>query len=991
MAEGVLTRKYRYSVALLACCPCLLALDASTPFSQYSKTVWTQIQGGPHGSVNAIAQTQDGFLWLGTREGLVRFDGYDFVTYEKGPRMLPGTSVLAILTGRDGTLWIGTSEGLASYKNRQFRTYGAAEGMTNGSITSLAEDADGSLWVVSLGTLKHLTNGKANEIPLGRLGSVQSPRRVFADAENNLWVTGVGGVSRRKGEIFEPVLGTKEMGDVLVIALQNTPEGLWLGSVNGLMFYGRDHKLRHYSTKDGLASDHIRAITRDLDGRLWVATFSGLNRFDGKRFTPLAGDPFGGGTVWAVFEDRERNLWVGARDSLYRRTDNPFKMLGKTEGLPSDAPMAVHEGTEGELWIGYRDTGLLRLHNGALRPITTSDGLPSNEIYGIRDGVKGELLVSGAGGLSRVKNGRIENYVIPDPAGRNAVTDALLDHRGQLWASASSGVYRFVNGKWKPAIPGGANDPAAVALVLAEAPDHSMWAGMAQGGVWRIDGEQTRHFTTADGLASNQIRSLHWDAEGVLWIGAFGGGLARYKDGKFHRFGASDGLLSDNVADIMDDGQGDLWLSTTKGICRISKRELDDFATGRVKSLSPNNYGVAHGLRTPQMTQTYPTGAGGALTRDGRLWFTSANGLAVVNPAVDLPASSTSFIAPLTNIEGVVVDGLPSTSSTVEPGGHRLEFRFVGLHLRAPESLEYSYKLEGLDPDWIPARRDREVSYSNVPPGNYKFLARTVEPGGSSSQAEFAFTVLPHIYQTAWFIALASLAAAASLYGAYHLRLAQVRNRYGLVLNERARLGRELHDTLSQGFVGISHQLEVLAANLPPGSEQAQEHLDLARRMARHSLTEARRSVMDLRLSDLEGHDLPQALSIAAQRWVAGYGVDVKLNLGTIRRNLSEDTEHNVFRIAQEAVTNVVKHAHAKTITITLREDRENIDLTVADDGAGFDTSRISTSRTGHFGIIGMQERAERLGGTFRLSSKPGAGTRIEVRIPGARKKSSQD
>ena len=987
---ALLTRKHRLLVGLLVSFQCLMALDPSAPFTQYAKTTWTQAQGLPDGSVSSVAQTPDGYLWLGTGEGLVRFDGYEFVPYTKAQGSLPGTAVITLLTGRDGTLWIGTSEGLASYKDGKFRLYGAPEGIPNNSITSLAEDADGALWIVSLGALLQLTNGKAHNVPVDRLGSVKSPRRVYVDSQNTLWVSGVGGVSRRTSDGFVPVLGTKELGDVLVVALQNTKDGLWLGTVHGLMRYGNDHTLRRYYAKDGLPNDHIRGILEDHDGRLWVATYGGLSRFDGERFTSPPGDPFGGGTVWAIFEDREQNLWVGARDSFYRLRDNPFTVLGKREGLPSDAPMAVHEDRQGELWVAYRDSGLVRLHNGTLHALTTSDGLPSNEIYSIQDGLSGELLVSGFGGLSRIQKGRIANYTIPDAAGRTAVNDAILDSRGQLWAAAPSGVYRYINGAWKPATPIG-NDPLNVTLSLAEGPDHSIWAGTYLAGLWRIDGEKERLYTTADGLASNQIRSLLWDAEGTLWIGAFGGGLTSYKDGVFHRFRASDGLLSDNIADVMDDLQGWLWLSTTKGICRVSKRELEEYAAGRTKRLMPTNYGVAHGLRSAQMTQGYPAGAGAARARDGRLWFTTANGLAVVDPAVDLPPRQNPFLAPVTHIVGVAVDGHPLTTSAVEPGARRLEFRYVGLHLRAPESVQYSYKIEGLDPDWISSQSDRQVSYTNIPPGSYRFLVRSVEPGGHSSEAQFAFTVLPHLYETSWFIILMSLAGVALLYGAYCLRLAQVRARYSIVLNERARLGRELHDTLSQGFVGISHQLEALAGELPPESTEAREQLDVARRMTRHSLTEARRSMMDLRLSELDGHDLPQALSQAAPRWVAGHGVDIRLDLGSIRGHLPEDVEHNLFRVAQEAVANVLKHARAAAIAMTLREDQDAIQLTVADDGTGFDMSHSFANRTGHFGIIGMRERAERSGGTFRLFSEPGSGTRIEVRIPCARKKATQN
>ncbi len=967
-------------LVVLFVCP-VHALSPHKSLSQFTRTVWTQAQGLPQDSVSALAQTPDGYLWLGTSEGLVRFDGYQFVTYTKEKGVLPSSSILALYVTRNGTLWIGTNEGLASYHDGKFKTFGRADELSDQAVTSLTEDADGMLWTVSIGpglpTLSYFKDGKAHAVSLRDLPSLTSPRRVYLDPNNDLWVAGIGGVLIRHGSSFRSVIPANELPGVAITEMIKTRDSLWLGTEQALLQL-KDGKVHRYTTQDGLPSNIVRAMLEDHDGNLWVGTFGGISRFENGHFSPgPPSDSEARGTVWELFEDREANLWVGAQGSLSRFRDGPFTVYGKPEGLPSNTPMSVHEDKLGRLWVAYLDSGVVQLNPDPTISITTANGLPSNEIYRVRDGADNSLLIAGAGGLSIWDHGKIVNYRVPDPFGRSAVNDALLDSSGHLWAGAPGGLFRYENGVWEPP----ARKLFGHVTALTEAPDHSIWASTFFRGVWHVEDGNARLYTTADGLGGNEVRSLLWDSDKTLWIGAFDGGLTSYKDGVFHRYRAADGLLSDNVARVEDDHEGNLWLSTTRGICRISKQQLHDFAVGKLRRLTPTNYGLQHGLRSTHLAQSNPPGGGGTRSRDGRLWFTSVNGLAMVNPATDLNSSEISA-APITRITAINVDGRPSTATELAPGPDRVEFNFVGLFLSAPESLRYSYKLEGLNDDWISADGTRQVSYNNLSHGNYRFLVRAAEPGGRISEAQFAFTVLPHFYQTAWFILLSSLGLAGALYAGYHLRMVQVRARYALVLQERARLAREIHDTLAQGFVGIAHQLDAVAGRFESGPADAREHLDLARKMTRHSLTEARRSLLDLRLSDLEEHKLPEALSSAAERWVAGNRIQVNLDIQEIGSGLSPDLEQNLFRIAQEAVANVVKHAKATVVSLHLAMEGGFVHLAIADNGAGFDTSNTYSSLGGNFGIIGMRERAERIGGTFSVASKPGSGTRVEVKVP---------
>ncbi len=468
----------------------LHALDPKKSFTQYTRTTWTQAQGLPQDSVRAITQTSDGYLWLGTVEGLVRFDGYEFVTFTKRQGKIPSNSILSLLTARDGTLWVGTSEGLASYKDGKFRIMTPADGVPSKSITSMAEDADGSLWLVADGTLSCLEKGKGHLVPLDRLKPIGSVRVVYKDPEDHIWVAGIGGiVAKHEGHDFQRVLGPEQLGDTVITNILRNKDGLWMSGGQGLTRLQRGKAVEHYTTKDGLPNDRVLEMMVDHSGTLWLGTVSGLSRFvNGKFEAPPRESSFDRGLTWALFEDREGNLWVGMQSALTRLRDDPFTMYGKAEGLPSDAPMGLHEDRQGRLWIAFRDSGLTSFRPGPVRTYTTGDGLASNEIYSVRDGAPGELLISTTGGLSRFRDGKFTNHKIADPAGRTGVNDALFDSSGQLWAAAPSGVFRLQNNRWEPAIPSG-SDPANYALLLSEGPDHSIWASMFVSGLWRIQAQ----------------------------------------------------------------------------------------------------------------------------------------------------------------------------------------------------------------------------------------------------------------------------------------------------------------------------------------------------------------------------------------------------------------------------------------------------------------------------------------------------------------------
>ncbi len=955
------------------------ALNPAKALTQYSVTIWSQQNGLPQDTVRAITQTADGFLWLGTDEGLARFDGYEFVGFGKNQAGLPSNSVNVLAASPDGSLWIGTPNGLTRYFHGRFQTFTQTDGLPGNAVSALLVDHTGTLWIVAGGSLSQFDGARFKNFIRERDIPLRVVRGVWEDRQQRLYVAGTSSVARLGHgsfqNLFEP---TVLAGDFPAAVLTDHRDNLWILGFRGLVRKSPDGRISRYGSREGLTDPfELRAITEDRDGNLWVATNSGLARLEGDSFRTLAEGPAQDGAR-SLFEDRDGNLWVGTNRGLLRLRDDVFTVFGRPEGLPSDEPNAIHEDRGHNVWAGFLDAGLRRFTPGdPFHAIPAGPG--KGRVYSIRETRAGSLLVSAREGLEIWDRGRMRTFIPTDPQGRKRVFDALEDAAGRVWLALPQGLGRLSGSKLSTIIPAASPSMLEGAFVtLAEGVDHSLWAGTIQSGLWHIAPAGNRLYTTADGLGSNLIRSLYADHDGALWIGTFGGGLNSFGEGRFHTFRERDGLLSDNISHLVDDGEA-LWLNTTRGICRIPKTQLRDFAIGKRSHLDPSNYGLADGLRSAQA----PTdlGLGGGRHADGSLWFATARGIAIYRPPANREASKQLpiYLAEIT-ADSRRLDG--SSHLRVPPGRGRVEIRYAAIHLSAPELVHYSYKLQGLDSDWVPAGSRRVVTYNNLGRGDYRFRIRAEAPGVAPTEASYELELLPHYYETAWFRAFCIAVAAFACWIMYQVRVRQIRLRFAAVFKERLRLAREIHDTLAQAFVGISAQLDALETCLPENLRPAHVYLDLARRMAQHSLTEARRSVMDLRSTALTDRDLAAALQSDACNWTAGSPVNVEIRVAGSFQNLPEDMEHNLLRIAQEAVTNASKHAQASRIDVKLEGTTKAVSLKIVDNGCGFQADDVFAGMGGHFGLIGIRERAERIGGEFRLESQPGAGTEVEVKVP---------
>jgi len=959
-----------------------IALDSRKDLSQFKNEVWLTENGLPQNTVHSIAQTKDGYIWIGTEEGLARFDGVRFTVFDKqNTPPLKSNYIRALLADHQGALWIGTAEGLVRMQNGKFTAFTTNEGLPSNTIQAVYEDREGNLWVATatgLGLFKsgELTTFTTKERLIG--GSIQA---LFEDAEGALWIATPYGVGRVKDGTFTNYTVRDGLGSNSVRAIQQDRDGrLWFGSLGGLTSFSRGH-FTIYTTRDGLPNDRILSLNAARDGDLLVGTAGGLCRFNNGHFTGFnAGDPLASSTILSLLEDLEGNLWIGTESrGIDLLKDTKFTTYTSRNGLSNDVVKSIYEDHQGNLWIGTDGGGLNLLKDGRLTVYTTRDGLSSNVVLALFGDDAGNLWAGTPDGLNRFSGGKFTIFTAADGLANNDVRSICGDHGGNLWIGTRGGLSRMKDGVFRTftEVDGLPNDLIAT---LHEDSGGTVWIGTF-GGLSRLKNGEFTTFTTKDGLSNDAVISLYEDSEGTLWIGTNGGGLNRLKDGQLTAYTTRNGLLDDVVYRILEDGQNNLWLSCRKGIFHIGKKELDEFAHDRISAIAPVAYGTADGMMTRECSGGGdPAGWRGS---DGKLWFPTIKGVAMIDPE----RIKTNAQPPPVVIEQIRINDKsiePSDRIELPPGTTRFDLYYTAPSFVAPEKVRFMYKLEGFDKDWIDSGTRRIAYYTNLRPGAYTFrvIASNNDGVWNESGAAFSLYLKPYFYQTYWFYAVFVFGLAMLAWLLFRLRVRGMRAQFGAVLAERTRIAREIHDNLAQEMSGISVQLEVVARTMPPGADAAITHLDRARLQVRHGIAEARRYVWDLRSPALENNDLPTALSETARRLTNETAIQAQVEVNGTFRPLPHLVEDNLLRIGQEAINNAVKHGKAQRIFVNLVFDARRVQLSVRDDGRGFDSQVAGNGRAGHFGLIGMRERAERIGGTLSIHSTEGSGTEVVADVP---------
>ena len=956
-----------------------LALDPTRDLSQFNAQVWLTENGLPQNTVHSIAQARDGYVWIATEEGLARFDGIRFTVFDKqNTPELKTNDIRVLLEDRQGALWIGTTDGLVRLSEAKFTAFTTRDGLPSNVIDALCEGYDGSLWVATAAGIARFVGNvftARSEFPGNGV------RALFADREGSLWIGSSEGLARYKNGAVAKYTMQDGLANNSVVSIDQDKNGrLWIGTADGLSQLEGDRCLT-YTVRDGLPNNRIISLAVDREGSVWIGTGGGLSRFANNHFSNFrVGDGLANEIILSIFQDREGSLWIGTESGgLSLLKDRKFITYTVREGLGSDLVKSIYEDRRGNIWVGTSGGGLSLLKDGKFTTYTTADGLSSNVVLALFGDGDDNLWVGTPDGLNRFRDGKFKTFTSADGLANDFVRSIYADHSGNLWIGTRGGLTRLRGGRFDiyTTADGLPND--FVGTIYEDA-QGNIWIGTL-GGLSKLRDEKFTTYNTRDGLSSEVVISLHEDADGALWIGTSGGGLNRLKQGKFTVYTTRNGLPDDVVYGILEDHQNNLWLSSNKGIFRLHKKELDDFANGTGGSITPVLYGTADGMITRECSGGgHPAGWRSA---DGKLWFSTIKGVAMIDPEKiklnDQP--------PPVAIEEIRVDDesiIPAQTIELGPGKSRLDFYYTALSFVAPEKVRFKYQLEGFDSDWVDGGMRRVAYYTNLRPGRYKFRVIAANNDGvwSPTGAAFNLYLKPHFYQTYWFYALCALILAMIVWQFYRFRLKQIESQFAAVLAERNRIAREIHDNLAQEMLGISVQLEVVARTMPASAEVAKTHLDRVRMLVRHGIAEARRYVWDLRSQALDKNDLPAALSDTARRLTTETPVQAKVEVSGTFRPLSPLIEGNLLRIGQEAINNAVRHAHARNILVNLKFGPGRVQLSVQDDGHGFDYQASKNGEVKHFGLVGMQERAEQIGGILKIESRADDGTEVMVDVP---------
>ena len=954
------------------------ALDSNRSLKEFGHQAWLTENGLPQNTVQSIVQTRDGYLWIGTQEGLARFDGLSFTVFDKeNTPAFKSNDIRFLHEDQQGRLWISTSYGLVCRHNEQFTSFTENEGLPDNSIGPVVEDTSGNVWIGTGGGLSRFENGNFKTLTVEQGLSRNVIQTLCARANGTLLVGTSAGVQSLSGDRLTSWTDLPNVPAANISAIAESKNGqLWFGTLDGLYGVEREDATPVTIT---LPNSRVSALRIDREGALWIGTAGGVARFLNGNLESLSStDGLSSNLVLSLFEDREGSIWIGTEaGGLNLLKSKKFNTFTTRDGLPSDLVKAIYQDTQGGIWIGSQGGGLTLLKNGKFTTWTTRDGLSSDVVLSLAGDSEGVIWIGTPDGLNRFKDGKFQVFTFADGLSNDLVRSVLVDRNGVLWAGTRDGLNSFRDNEFTTYTT---QDGLANNFIGAIYEDSkgNLWVGTL-GGLNKIKDGKFQTFTTKDGLSSNTVISLYEDASGDLWIGTNGGGLNRLRGDKFVSFTNRNALAADVIYRILEDKQQNLWCSSNKGIFRVSKAELDKVANDANASVNPVFYGPADGTLTREAS-----GGGhpaGWRTSDGRMWFATIKGLAVIDPEHILLNTAAPPIA----IEQLFVDNQPVSLTqkvTLSPSSSRLDFYYTALSFVAPENVRFKYKLEGFDDTWIDGGARRVASYTNLRPGNYQFRVIAANNDGvwNETGAAVQFYLQPRFYQTYWFYALCLVLLALAAWQLYRMRVRRMAHQFSAVLAERNRIAREIHDNLAQDILGISVQLELVARLMPAAAEAAKGHLDRARILVRNSMTEARRYVWDLRSQELQKKDLSAALRDTTKRLTAENNVEAVVEVTGPSRPLPLPVETNLLRIGQEAINNAVKHARANRIDVTLNFDTRSVQLSIRDDGRGFDPeARIAD---GHFGLIGMRERAEQIGAVLTIDSAVERGTQIAVDVP---------
>jgi signal transduction histidine kinase len=981
----------------------LFLVRASPGPPPYRFSSWTTENGLPQNSISALLQTRDGYLWMSTWDGLVRFDGLRFRIFNRQntPALTSnGFSFFTLLEDRQGCLWAGTlTGGAVRYCNGTFTSLTVKDGLPNNTVVRIDEDEEGSIWIFTNPGLAKWRNGRLIRVA-PEPGSPFNPYltassyNIGADGSYfGLWRMDVHGWQRFAYGHWSPFPLPFHLKDPsklhILSSIEDSQHRFWyrLPETPNVYYCVQDGVLTQYA---GIPSEYF-VTYKDRRGYLWATTAAGhcILWKDG-RSAPLPGlsTPF----MYRVLEDREGTVWVGtAKEGLYRADPQAITIYQHPKGSQWNVVEPVLQDRAGSIWFGSR-LGLFRFdngkyenfyHAGKARERMDWDNIVS-AIYEDRDGT---IWAGTWSGLSK----REGAHLTSDPASaeiQGRINAILRDRAGDLWVGGEKGLYQIHRGHCTRL---GRGDGLAIDSPYVQTifEDHqgTLWIGTATG----LARSDQGRFSMLPATAGLSITALHEDAAGVLWIGTYDNGLARLDRETFTRYTEKDGLFNNGVFQILEDEKGFLWLSCHLGIYRIKKQDLNDFSAGRISLITSSYFGKADGLLSVECSsQGQPTGFN---ARDGKLWFPTTQGLALVDPK----AVQFNRQPPPVAIEELTVDGHATdfhAGVKIKPGQGNLEIQYTALSLVKSQQIRFRYRLEGFDVNWINAGARRTAYYSRIPPGSYTFRVMAANSDGiwNMKGSRLAVQVLPPFQSTWWFRLLSALSLAGLLYLTWRQRTAQWKQRQAkqrtfsreLLASqerERKRIAGELHDSIGQRLVVIKN-LALLRLQDQNGHLVAREQIEDICTEASSAIAEVREISYNLRPYQLDRLGLTKALESMVESVGKASTTTFSASIDDIDDLFTPEFQIGFYRITQECLSNILKHAEASEAKVVVRRSGTRLRLSVSDNGKGFTTSGAFTElRNGGFGLINISERVQLFAGKLEVQSGPMKGVTINIVI----------
>ena len=979
---------------------------------------WQSEQGLPQDHVRALAQTGDGYLWVGTDDGVARFDGVRFVPFGL-PEGLPSGPVRTLFGDSHGTLWIGSvGEGLIRWQAGHLTTFTMADGLPSDSVSALAEDNEGRLWIgtdagLALWQDGHLTTFKAAGEFKGKAITA-----LFKDRRGDMWLgaTGVGVFKFHAGE-FIPLqdAAIKELLQDPHCLLVDKAGRIWIGAGDDFVLCRDGNQWRPHQIPRHLARSYVSSLAEQPDGTVWAGSASeGLFEFkDGKLLSVNASSGLSDNSVESILVDRDGNLWAATDAGLNLLRQKDLFAFDQRQGLGYGAVAGLAEIAPGVVWVGKPSDGLYRWDGRSFSRLMSADiSIIGQQINALLVSKDGSCWVAGRQGLLHFKAptktaNKAELFSLP---GFNIIALGE-DRNGRLWAGTHEGeLWRLENEKWQAQT----NLVHPITTIVAGA-DGMMWIGTEGDGVYEFNGGVRAHWGTSNGLLTDLVRTLYLDSEGSLWIGTAGGGLSLWRQGRMTTFTAREGLPDNTISEILEDDKGRLWLGSDRGIGSASKRELEELAAGKISAISPQVFGRAEGMLSEECAGGFCPA--GLKTTSGQLWFPTLKGVVVVDPRVHLSKLPISTVL----LEQVLVDGVPNPLFTVThpasgaqgeklkstesqagvlrlgPGKHRIEFQYTALDFDAPERIRFRYQLEGLDSDWVEAGNRRVAFYSYVPPGNYRFhiIACNADGLWNETGATLGLTVSKYFWQNWWFIGLSSLTLLVLVGGGVRFivkrnlqRRMEHLEQEGALERERTRIAQDLHDEMGAKLCRISFLSEHARRSHDVSSELQHQIVSISdtSRDVLQSLDEIVWAVNPQ--NDMLEH-VASYLGHYAQEYFQETGIECKVDIPERLPPypLSSQVRHHLLLAVHEAFTNALKHSRASQINIILIYDGSAVEIVVSDNGDGFDPPVIdpqSVDAAGATcnGLRNMYRRMIDIGGRCLIDSQPGRGVTIRFVLP---------